>query len=75
MSIKYCGCIRRKLIVAQTIGKYLHKQYQCEDCGRTFFEQERIITKEDLLTPFKKFEEDNGITKTRDDLPKDRFSL
>ena len=69
--IKFCGCIRRTLIVAQVIGKYLHKQFKCDDCGRMFFERERIITKEDLLTPFEDFEKTEDITETRDDIPKE----
>jgi len=68
MTVKFCGCTRRELIVAQVIGKYIHKQFKCKDCGRMMFEQERIITKEDLLTPFEEFEKENNITKTRDDI-------
>ena len=69
--IKFCGCTRKTLIVAQTVGKYLHKQFKCDDCGRTSFTQERIITKEDLLTPLEEFEKNEGITETRDDMPKE----
>ena len=67
MTIKFSGCTRKTLIISQIVGKYLHKQYKCNDCGRTSFEQKRIITKEDLLTPLSEFEKAEGITETRDD--------
>ncbi len=69
MTVKFCSCIRRTLIISQVMGKYLHKQFKCNDCGRMFFEQERIITKEDLLTPLDEFEKAEGITETRNDMP------
>ena len=43
MTVNFCGCIRRELIVVQVIEGYLHKQYKCRDCGRMFFEQEKLL--------------------------------
>ena len=42
MSTNFCGCTRREIIVAQVVGKYLHKQLRCKDCGRMFTEDEII---------------------------------
>ena len=42
MSTNFCGCTRREIIVAQVVGKYLHKQLKCKDCGRIFTEDEII---------------------------------
>lgn len=48
MSTNYCGCTNKEIIVAQTIGKFLHKQLRCKDCGRMFIEDEDIFNFDEI---------------------------
>ena len=48
MATDFCGCINREIIVAQVIGKYLHKQLRCRDCGRMFTEEEQLDDFDDV---------------------------
>ena len=42
MSTNLCGCTRREILVAQVVGKYIHKHFRCKNCGRMFTEDEMI---------------------------------
>ena len=47
MANDFCNCINKEIIVAQTMGKYLHKQLRCKDCGRMFIEDEKMDDKDE----------------------------